>query len=90
VCITHDVAETLGLDRGVVVEGGRIVEDGRPKDLAADRTSRYAAMLAAEEDVRSGTWGSAEWRSLRLAGGALEERRVRTAEEPARAEAAGE
>ena len=34
-CITHDVGETQAFDRVLVVDGGRIVEDGAPADLAA-------------------------------------------------------
>ncbi len=34
-CVTHDVGETLGFERVLVVEDGRIVEDGPPERLAA-------------------------------------------------------
>ncbi|HEX8115868.1 MAG TPA: ATP-binding cassette domain-containing protein, partial [Pyrinomonadaceae bacterium] len=67
-CITHDVGETLSFGRVVVVEGGRVVEDDEPSKLASDPTSRYAALLAAEEEVRAGMWSGAGWRRLRLAG----------------------
>src|SRR5581483_4426636 len=33
VCITHDLSETQEFDRVLVVEGGRIAEDGTPEDL---------------------------------------------------------
>src|SRR6185503_2177089 len=33
-CITHDVSETLGFERVLVVEGGKIVEDATPRLLA--------------------------------------------------------
>lgn len=70
VCVTHDVGETRNFDRVIVVEGGRIVEDGSPSVLAAS-DSRYAAMLAAERSVRSGLWSGARWRRIRLEGGRL-------------------
>ncbi|MCK6446075.1 MAG: cysteine peptidase family C39 domain-containing protein [Planctomycetes bacterium] len=70
VCVTHDVGETLGFDRVLVVEAGRIVEDGAPAKLALE-ASRYATMLAAERAVRSGTWSNANWRRLTLEGGRL-------------------
>src|SRR5439155_19621964 len=44
-CITHDVGETLGFERVVVVEGGRVVEDAAPAELAARAGSRYRALL---------------------------------------------
>jgi ABC-type multidrug transport system fused ATPase/permease subunit len=67
-CITHDVGETLSFERVVVVDGGRVVEDGHPAALAADAGSRYAALLDAEEEVRTGMWSGGEWRRLRLQG----------------------
>jgi ATP-binding cassette subfamily B protein len=68
-CITHDVAETLPFERVVVLEGGRIVEDGPPARLAGVASSRYRALLDAEAEVRTGLWSSSGWRHLRLAGG---------------------
>jgi ABC-type bacteriocin/lantibiotic exporter with double-glycine peptidase domain len=67
-CITHDVGETLTFERVVVVDGGRVVEDGHPTELASDSGSRYATLLAAEEEVRTGMWSGGEWRRLRLQG----------------------
>ncbi|HEX8116169.1 MAG TPA: ATP-binding cassette domain-containing protein, partial [Pyrinomonadaceae bacterium] len=67
-CITHDVGETLSFERVVVVDNGRVVEDGRPSELASDTDSRYASLLAAEEEVRTGMWSGGEWRRLRLEG----------------------
>ena len=46
-CVTHDVAETRDFDRVIVIEGGRIVEDGAPARLAV-AGSRYHALLEAE------------------------------------------
>ena len=73
VCITHDVGETLDFERVIVVEGGHIVEDGIPTDLVSQTDSRYHSMLDAEESVRSGMWGSAPWRRLRIDDGKLTE-----------------
>jgi ABC-type transport system involved in cytochrome bd biosynthesis fused ATPase/permease subunit len=72
-CITHDVGETQGFDRVLVVEAGQIVEDGVPVDLAAQPDSRYQALLEAEREVRQGLWSSGIWRRLRLEEGRLVE-----------------
>ena len=70
-CVTHDIGETRGFDRVVVIDGGRIVEDGTPGLLASDPGSRYAAMLKEDEDLRVHTWSTTMWRRLRLDGGRL-------------------
>jgi ATP-binding cassette subfamily B protein len=70
-CVTHDVGETLSFERVLVVEGGRIVEDGVPARLAAT-ASRYRELLDAENAVRSDMWKSSQWRRLRLEDGRLE------------------
>jgi ATP-binding cassette subfamily B protein len=69
-CATHDLAETRDFDRVLVIEGGRITEDGVPAELMARAGSRYAALLA-EETVASGLWS--RWRRLRLGNGRIEE-----------------
>jgi ATP-binding cassette subfamily B protein len=56
------VRETRSFERVLVVEGGRVVEDGPPARLAADASSRYRTLLDAEDAVRDGLWSSAEWR----------------------------
>jgi ABC-type bacteriocin/lantibiotic exporter with double-glycine peptidase domain len=72
-CVTHDVGETMGFPRALVVENGRIVEDGNPVELARRANSRYRALLEAEESVREGSWASGQWRHLRLDDGRLVE-----------------
>ena len=71
-CVTHDVGETRSFDRVLVVESGRIVEDGPPEALAA-RASRYRALLDAEEAVRRGLWSEGFSRRVRLERSRLEE-----------------
>lgn len=73
ICVTHDVGETLDFARVLVVEGGRIVEDGPPGELAERPESRYRALLEAEREVREGLWESPVWRRLRMEGGRLSE-----------------
>jgi ATP-binding cassette subfamily B protein len=72
-CVTHDVNETLDFDRVLVVDDGVVVEDGAPAVLAGDTSSRYRALLEAEERLRSGGWGSVTWRRWRLVEGRLQE-----------------
>jgi ABC-type bacteriocin/lantibiotic exporter with double-glycine peptidase domain len=71
-CITHDISETRTFDRVLVVEDGRIVEDGNPFDLARSAGSAYARLLDAERAV-SNLWSAAGWRRLRLHDGAVVE-----------------
>ena len=73
-CVTHDVSETLGFDRVLVIEDGRITEDDAPAALAA-RPSRYRDLLDAETRVREALWRGADWRRLCLVDGRLEETR---------------
>jgi ABC-type bacteriocin/lantibiotic exporter with double-glycine peptidase domain len=72
VCISHDVEETLGFDRVLVVSGGRVVEDGAPRALA-DQGGRYADLLAADRALRAGGWGEIRWRRVAVGGGKIEE-----------------
>ena len=72
-CITHDLEQTLDFGRVLVVEGGRVVEDGVPAVLAAER-SRYRALLDAERDQDRQAWADTRWRRLWLEDGRLETR----------------
>ena len=74
-CITHDVGETRGFDRVLIVEGGRIIEDGVPTMLGEQKSSRYREMLEAEVEVRKGLWSSGTWSRLWLEKGRLSENR---------------
>jgi ATP-binding cassette subfamily B protein len=71
VWISHDIDETMGFDRVLVLEDGRVVEDGNPRELMEKPDSRLNAMHRAECVVRDGLWSSAEWRRVRLQGGVL-------------------
>jgi ABC-type multidrug transport system fused ATPase/permease subunit len=72
-CVTHDVGETMGFPRVLVIENGHIVEDGNPEELARQADSRYRALVEAEEGVREGSWSSGDWRHLRMEDGRLTE-----------------
>jgi ABC-type multidrug transport system fused ATPase/permease subunit len=69
--ISHDIAESMSFDRVLVIEEGRIVEDGNPRELAAKPGSRFHDMLEAERAVREELWAGGEWRRLRLETGVL-------------------
>lgn len=72
-CITHDVSDTLDFDRVLVIENGRIVEQGPPQTLCAIPGSRYEQLLAEEAAVGRELWGHSKWRRWRLSRGALSE-----------------
>lgn len=56
VIVTHDVLDALLLaDRVVVLEKGRVVEDGATRDVLTRPRSRFAARLAGL-NLMSGTW----------------------------------
>jgi ABC-type transport system involved in cytochrome bd biosynthesis fused ATPase/permease subunit len=72
-CVTHDVAETMAFDRVLVVEDGRIIEDGEPASLMA-RKSRYHDLVDAEAAVEESIWKGDFWRRLTLSDGGLKAR----------------
>ncbi len=71
-CVTHDIEETMDFDRVLVIEDGRIVEDGNPQQLAAS-PSRYSALRSAERHVMNTMWRASRWRRLRVADGVVRE-----------------
>lgn len=73
-CITHDVSETLAFGKVIVMDSGRIVEQGVPIQLAAERGSRYRAMLVTEMNIRKALWEGKDWRRLNLDHGRITER----------------
>lgn len=70
-CVTHDVRQTQIFERVLIIENGRIVEDGTPAGLACRPDSRYRSLLEAEEAVHEGLWSSGIWRRVRLENGRL-------------------
>jgi ABC-type bacteriocin/lantibiotic exporter with double-glycine peptidase domain len=71
ICVTHDIAETAGFDRVIVIAGGRIVEDGAPPALADRPDSLYRGMLDSEAGLRQRLWADPAWRTIRLVDGKL-------------------
>jgi ABC-type bacteriocin/lantibiotic exporter with double-glycine peptidase domain len=73
-CVTHDVEHTQEFDRVLVIENGRILENGPPKELLAKKESRYAVLLRADQENRTLLWGGGRWRHWWLSDGQLVER----------------
>ncbi|AKQ65570.1 Lipid A export ATP-binding/permease protein MsbA [Myxococcus hansupus] len=73
-CVTHDVEHTQEFDRVLVIENGRILENGPPKELLANKESRYSVLLRADQENRTLLWGGGRWRHWWLSGGQLVER----------------
>lgn len=73
-CVTHDVEHTQEFDRVLVIENGRVLENGPPKELLANKGSRYAALLRADQENRTLLWGGGHWRNWWLSDGQLVER----------------
>jgi ABC-type bacteriocin/lantibiotic exporter with double-glycine peptidase domain len=71
VCVTHDIEETLAFERVLVLDQGRVVEDGSPAVLARMPGSAYATLLDAERSVRSELWENTAWRHWRVEQGAV-------------------
>jgi ABC-type bacteriocin/lantibiotic exporter with double-glycine peptidase domain len=72
-CVTHDLRASATFERVVVIDGGRVVEDGNPAELSSRPGSRYRDLLEAEDAVRQELSAGPSWRRIRLADGRLEE-----------------
>lgn len=73
--VTHDIRSALEFDRVIVVDEGRIAEDGAPLELAA-RPSRFRQLLDGERHALERLWGPAAWRRVRVAGGGIHDCRL--------------
>ncbi len=71
-CVTHDIEEALGFPRVLVVEDGRVVEDGAPEALLG-AGGAFARMVGASAALRSELWEGLAWRRIRLERGRLVE-----------------
>ncbi|MCG8457845.1 MAG: ABC transporter ATP-binding protein/permease, partial [Holophagales bacterium] len=70
--VSHDLEETRAFPRVLVIDRGRLVEDGDPAALASRPDSTYASLLAAEREARQTLLEDPGWRHLRLEHGALQ------------------
>jgi ATP-binding cassette subfamily B protein len=71
--VSHDVRDTLSFDRVLVIDGGRVIEDGEPRALFAEASSRYRALADADGQLRRKVFAAGRWRQLRLDDGRLME-----------------
>jgi ATP-binding cassette subfamily B protein len=81
--VTHDLAETRAFDRVVVLEHGRIVEDGHPLHLAQMAASRYRRLLLSHEASVSRFNRGLDWRRIRLDRGRIVQDHANSAEQSA-------
>jgi ATP-binding cassette subfamily B protein len=71
--VTHDIAETTAFDRVLVIDGGRLVEDGDPRELGQRPGSRYAALVRGDQAMRRDEWSGARWRQIWIERGKIRE-----------------
>ncbi len=71
--VSHDVAQARAFPRVLVIEGGRIVEDGAPDDLLARENGRFRSLVDREAAVRERLEREEGWRRLRVEDGGLVE-----------------
>jgi ATP-binding cassette subfamily B protein len=68
-CITHDLSETGTFARVLVLDQGRLLEDGPPDVLREREGSAYRAMLEAEVSAQRDLWDAPVWQKLEMIGG---------------------
>ena len=73
VVVTHDLDHTRDFPRVLVIDGGRVAEDGAPDALAARPDSIYRRLLDAEARVHATRWSAPFWRRLTVRDGRVEE-----------------
>ncbi|WP_375754852.1 ATP-binding cassette domain-containing protein [Corallococcus exercitus] len=73
-CVTHDIEETREFPRVLVIQQGRLVEDGAPDELCARPTSAYRQLLEGEVRSQEMLWNDPDWRRWRMVDGHIQER----------------
>jgi ABC-type bacteriocin/lantibiotic exporter with double-glycine peptidase domain len=71
--VTHDIGEAWSFPRVLVIDGGRIVEDGSPDELYQRKHSRFRALLEAEEAAQECVWSDPVWKTFAMRDGRLSE-----------------
>lgn len=75
-CVAHDIADAIAFDRVLVIESGRIVEDGSPSSLRLRPDSRFSAMYTAELAGREALADPKVWRQARIEDGRLSQPKI--------------
>jgi ATP-binding cassette subfamily B protein len=73
VFVTHDLDQVEGFDRVVVLDGGRVVEEGVPARLRETAGSAYGRLRAEHEAFRREAWDPGRWRGFHVIDGRVEE-----------------
>lgn len=71
--ISHDIRDTTVFDEVVVLEQGRISEQGDPRQLLGNPRSRYKALHDADIALHQRLWRGERWRHWQLQHGLLTE-----------------
>lgn len=74
--VTHDISETEAFDRVLVIDGGRIVEDGHPTELLARAGSRYGVLARGDREMHASEWAGPQWRRVWIQRGKAHEEDV--------------
>ncbi len=64
ILVSHDVEDTTNFDRTIVLDEGRIVEDGVPHELAAREQSVYGTLLRNARSLADAAWSPEQWRCV--------------------------
>jgi ATP-binding cassette subfamily B protein len=81
--VTHDISETRAFDRVLVMDNGRLVEDGEPLHLAQTPSTRYRRMLQTQENVMRRVVANGDWKRIRLESGRIVGDQLRANEQTA-------
>jgi len=71
--VTHDIAETEAFGRVLVIDGGRIVEDGDPGVLGQRPDTRYATLVRGDLQMHETEWSAQHWRRIWIERGKIRE-----------------
>jgi ABC-type bacteriocin/lantibiotic exporter with double-glycine peptidase domain len=74
--VSHDVGDTLEMDRVIVVHEGRIAEDGTPAELLAQTDGHFAKLVEGDRRASDDVWGRSGWRRTVLDEGVLAPRKA--------------